>query len=73
MVFYRDLPWASSWYELAAHIMYRLSRFVVNRGQKKALEQGRWHDTMDGALNSGESETTLPIIARLHNITCPPP
>jgi len=26
-----------------------------------------------GALKSGESETTPPIIARLRNVTCPPP
>jgi len=26
-----------------------------------------------GALKNGESETTPPIIARLHNVTCPPP
>jgi len=32
---------------------------------------------MDGlyslVLKSSESETTLPIIARLHNVTCLPP
>ena len=47
---------------------------------RKALEQDRWHDTMDmastasaGELKSGELETTPPIIARLRNVTCPPP
>ena len=56
----------------------RSTRYVVNRGPRKALEHDRWLDTTiastasAGALKSGESETTPPIIARLRNVTCPP-
>jgi len=46
MVFRRDLSWGSSRYK--ARIMERTTRYVVNRGPRKALEQDRWHDTMDG-------------------------
>jgi len=47
-------------------------------GQLRHLEQDSGMTpsmafTASEVLKSEESETTLPIIERLHNITCPPP